>query len=120
MSIICTKNDKSGLTGGLVLVFVLLGILLVPTSLQNVSAVGCINWNGKQDTDCDGLADSWESARFYDPNGDSKGIVLTGANPQHKDLYVEIDSMAGMAPLSTAIADVVAAYATETSGTLTG
>ena len=87
---------------GFVLVLIILAISLVPTSIQSVSAIGCINWDQKQDTDCDGLADSWESAHFYDPNLDTKGIVLTDANPQHKDLYVEIDSMAGMAPSSAA------------------
>jgi hypothetical protein len=62
------------------------------------------------DTDCDGLADDWEVAKFYDPNRDGKGIPLPAANPNHKNLFVEIDYMVPHSPRSDAIADVVTAF----------
>jgi hypothetical protein len=62
------------------------------------------------DTDCDGLADDWEIAKLYDPNGDRKGIPLPAANPDHKNLYVEIDYMAPHTLRSDALADVVTAF----------
>lgn len=62
------------------------------------------------DTDCDGLADDWEVAKLYDPNRDGKGIPLPAANPNHKNLFVEIDYMVPHSPRSDAIADVVTAF----------
>lgn len=94
-----------------VLTVLAITVSLIPTTLQHAIAVGCTNWAGLPDADCDGLADAWENAGYYDPNNDGKRINLPGANPQHKDLFVEIDSMSGMAPSSGAIADVIAAYA---------
>lgn len=44
------------------------------------------------DTDCDGLADTWEMAGNYDYNHDNNpDLTLTGANWQHKDIYIEVD-----------------------------
>ena len=72
-----------------------------------------------QDDDCDGLANLWENTPdpqtgvkgFYDPNGDGKGVSLPGANSQHKDLFVEIDYMTAMVPLSGVKTNVVNAFA---------
>jgi hypothetical protein len=56
------------------------------------------------DSDADGLADAWELWGI-DPNDQSKPgdgsfrYLLPGANPFHKDVYVEIDAMTGQAPL---------------------
>src|SRR5690349_5869644 len=102
---------------GLLSIVATLMISMVPQTLQNVWAVGCTNWAGLQDDDCDGLANAWETAinpatglrGFYDPNNDHRGIPLKDANPQHKDLYVEIDYMNGRAPIQAAIDRVVAA-----------
>ena len=56
---------------------------------------------GHKDTDKDGLYDDWEDAQGIDLNGNGTiDVALPGANSQHKDLYVEVDSMAGMAPLA--------------------
>jgi len=62
------------------------------------------------DTDCDGLADNWEVAKSYDPNRDGKGIPLPAANPNHKNLFVEIDYMVPHSLRSDALADVVTAF----------
>ena len=50
------------------------------------------------DEDCDGLADKWEGRngvpKFYDENGDGKGVNLpTSVKWNHKDILVEIDTM---------------------------
>jgi uncharacterized delta-60 repeat protein/uncharacterized repeat protein (TIGR01451 family) len=51
-----------------------------------------------QDTDGDGLPDSWETTGI-DYNGDGKvDYVIPGADPTHKDVYVDQDSMLGRAP----------------------
>jgi Metallo-peptidase family M12B Reprolysin-like len=94
-----------------VLVVFVITISLFPTTLQNAVAVGCTNWAGLPDTDCDGLADAWEDAGYYDPNGDGRRVLLTGADSHHKDLFVEIDYMTAMAPIPAAITDVVNAFA---------
>jgi hypothetical protein len=47
----------------------------------------------QQDTDGDGLWDDWETTGI-DTNGDGVAeITLPGANPQRKDLYVEVDCL---------------------------
>jgi hypothetical protein len=49
--------------------------------------------DGNADNDSDGLCDSWETEGV---DGDDDGridLVLTGANPNRKDLFVEIDYM---------------------------
>lgn len=54
------------------------------------------------DTDADGLADTWETTGI-DPNDDGKThYLLPGSNPDHKDVYVEVDAMKGLAPISDA------------------
>ncbi len=50
------------------------------------------------DTDGDGIADAWEIFGIdYNQDG-TNDLVLVGANPMHKDIYVEIDAMEGRAP----------------------
>lgn len=51
------------------------------------------------DSDADGLADSWEK-NGIDFNGDGTiDYTLPGADPMHKDVFVEVDAMQGHAPL---------------------
>jgi len=75
------------------------------------------------DTDGDGLLDCWEvdgidadgdgiiDLQLYDVNQD--GIIQPGeqADPNHKDLYVEVDYMALHLPNATSLADVVTSFA---------
>jgi hypothetical protein len=74
--------------------------------------------NSPKDTDSDGLLDTWEvygidllntlgAADLSQP----ATLKLPGANPDHKDLYVEVDAMQGRVPQTAALADVVAAFA---------
>lgn len=65
------------------------------------------------DTDGDGLLDGWE-IRGLDPDGN--GVVdvdlpALGANPQRKDLFLEIDCLVTQCPVKDAIGDVVQAFA---------
>lgn len=73
----------------------------------------CFELGGFEDTDGDGLLDDWER------NGldvDRDGIIdinlpAMGADPRHKDLFVELDWMAGNAPTRQAIQAWKAAFA---------
>ncbi|MDP1662012.1 MAG: GC-type dockerin domain-anchored protein [Phycisphaerales bacterium] len=65
------------------------------------------------DTDQDGIPDAWEQGPI-DANCD--GVVdldlsAMGANWRHKDVFVEVDSMAGRAPTLATLNRVVAAFA---------
>ncbi len=65
------------------------------------------------DSDGDGLLDSWET-NGIDVNGDGKvdlDLPAMGADPNHKDLFVEVDSMVGLGFNATAQANVIAAFA---------
>ncbi len=63
------------------------------------------------DQDGDGLCDDWEVSGL-DCDGDGTiDLTLVGADLEHKDLYVEIDAMAGLAPDAGALSMVVSAFA---------
>jgi len=63
------------------------------------------------DTDGDGLYDSWEQNGIDGDNDGDIDLVLTGADWQHKDIFVEVDYMPGLRPYSGAINDVKTAFA---------
>jgi FG-GAP repeat len=65
------------------------------------------------DSDGDGLPDDWETngIQYTDANGDEQLYMLPGADPMHKDLYIEVDSMVGRGFDSTARAIVIEAFA---------
>ena len=66
------------------------------------------------DNDEDGLPDSWETQGWgLDVNSD--GIIdldlyALGARPDHKDIFVEVDAMTGMAPQPGTLNPVVASF----------
>ncbi len=63
-----------------------------------------------QDRDGDGLPDTWETKGIdYDQDG-TVDLVLPGADPDHKDLFVEVDGMTGRAPAAATLDAVVAAF----------
>jgi hypothetical protein len=68
---------------------------------------------GADDSDGDGLLDSWESEGIDFTNNGSVDLDLPvmGADPLHKDIYVEIDHMSGHGLSQTAIDKVVASFA---------
>jgi uncharacterized repeat protein (TIGR01451 family) len=72
--------------------------------ISNVSATG--------DADGDGLLDGWET-RGLDADGNGTidvNLPAFGANPQHKDLFLELDTVAGQAPRRADILAMKAAF----------
>jgi hypothetical protein len=88
-----------------------------PSGCQDTDA------NGNLDNDGDGLCDSWETAgidttgdgypdaKLWDTDGDGVVSSAEAADPNHKDLFLELDYMKGHKPNPNAVADVVAAFA---------
>lgn len=78
---------------------------LVPLSVNKVQAnhINCTNWHGDFDADCDGLSDAWELIDRYTEDGTGINVALPGADPNHKDIYVEIDYMSHHIPPTTTI-----------------
>jgi hypothetical protein len=70
--------------------------------------------NPAADADGDGLLDTWETDGIdYDHDG-TVDLVLSGADPFHKDLYLEVDWMQdehSHAPEAQGLSDVAAAFA---------
>lgn len=64
------------------------------------------------DTDSDGLLDDWEEngIPYTDILGDEQRFMLPGADPRFKDVYVEMDSMAGISSGSSIEADLTDAF----------
>src|SRR6201987_5676979 len=58
---------------------------------------GCVSWGAMilsttvQDTDKDGLLDVWENSQGYTDAVSGQWVSLPGANPNKKDLFVELD-----------------------------
>ncbi|HKQ21370.1 MAG TPA: zinc-dependent metalloprotease family protein, partial [Nitrososphaeraceae archaeon] len=69
----------------------------------------CINWVGKTDKDCDGLADQWENDKKYVKNGVTVYLPST-VYWKHRDVLVEIDYMGHHEPTWTALNTVIAKF----------
>ena len=65
------------------------------------------------DKDQDGLLDRWETDGIDMNNQPGPELTLAGANPNKRDVYVELDYMDGHKPDANAIADVVNAFAAQ-------
>jgi len=66
---------------------------------------------GGEDRDRDGLLDLWETDGI-DFDGDTQAdFLLPGADPDHKDLYIEVDAMEGRAPDSLDLDRVAGVFA---------
>jgi hypothetical protein len=63
------------------------------------------------DKDGDGLCDTWETAGVDLNDDGTPDLTLPGANPDRKDIYVQVDAMAQWAPLPGVLAAVTAAFA---------
>jgi uncharacterized repeat protein (TIGR01451 family) len=73
--------------------------------------VSAISTSG--DADGDGLLDGWERYGYND-NGDGSidvNLPAMGANPNHKDLFLELDTVAGRAPTHAGILAIKKAFA---------
>ena len=51
--------------------------------------------NVKDDSDGDGLSDLWEMEGYTAPNGEYVPLHQMGADPNHKDIFVDVDYMHG-------------------------
>ncbi len=80
--------------------------ILVPAALTDLfisgTATDLTNMNTSEfspvDTDADCIADAWETGGIdYNEDG-TVDLILAGANPRHKDIFIEIDAMLGRAP----------------------
>jgi hypothetical protein len=66
---------------------------VVPTATNS----GCVSWGATilsttvQDSDGDGLLDVWENNQGYTDAVSGQWVPLPGANPNYKDLFVELD-----------------------------
>ncbi len=66
--------------------------------------------NLDKDTDGDGLLDSWEKEGIDSDEDGDIDLVLTGADWQHKDIFVEVDYMDSCWPDPLAFNDVKLAF----------
>lgn len=74
-------------------VIIILSTILVFSLVSFPVSAACTNWAGKPDNDCDGLADAWETTGYDYNNDGTVDLTFPGANPDHKDVYLEIDYM---------------------------
>jgi hypothetical protein len=87
------------------------GTMLVSSLISVPVFAACTNWAGLNDNDCDQLADEWETTG-YDVNGDNiVDLTFPGANPNHKDIFLEIDYMTHHIPRSGVVEAVRTAFA---------
>lgn len=73
------------------------------TSVVPVSSnKGCVSWGAMvmsstvQDSDGDGLLDVWETKQGYTDAVSGQWVPLPGANPNAKDLFVELDYLSNL------------------------
>ena len=63
---------------------------------------GCVSWGAivlsttVQDSDKDGLLDAWENSQGYTDAVSGQWISLPGANPNKKDMFVELDYLSDL------------------------
>jgi CSLREA domain-containing protein len=84
------------------------GKLIAATATN--TATGDTSGFSMVDTDGDGLADKWES-RGIDVNEDGTVDLQLNSDPNHKDVFVEVDAMSGRAPTQATLNRVVDAFA---------
>jgi hypothetical protein len=71
---------------------------VIPTANNS----GCVSWGAivmstsVQDTDGDGLLDEWETNQGYTDATTGQWVALPGANPNGKDVFVELDYLNNM------------------------
>lgn len=101
----------------LVVTLLFLTAILIPHNSSDHAAraqvvTGCFTSSNPADSDGDGLPDDWENngVPYTKSDGTTGRYILPGPDANHKDLFIEIDSMQLHAPLTDAIKDVVLAF----------
>jgi hypothetical protein len=92
-----SSNCKGTITGG-----------------QSITCTVLMAYATNADADQDGIPDSWETngIPYMDANNVQQLYKLPGANPNHKDIYVEVDYMQDHKPYDAAIANVIKVFGT--------
>ncbi|HIJ07945.1 TPA: hypothetical protein HA274_01135 [Candidatus Bathyarchaeota archaeon] len=72
--------------------------------------IGYVRVTIDKDSDGDAIPDSWEKQHIDFNKDGMPDLVLAGADPLKKDIYVEVDYMEGHEPSQAALDDVVAAF----------
>lgn len=67
--------------------------------------------NGSVDNDNDGLCDNWETDGIDADHDGNVDISLPEANPNQRDIFLEIDYMQGRKPQTAALQEVAKAFA---------
>ncbi|EDY84692.1 kelch repeat protein [Verrucomicrobiia bacterium DG1235] len=80
--------------------------------VESEGRVGFLSRYVSGDTDGDGLLDEWETdgIPYVDSMGRDQRFLLPDADPFHKDLYVEVDSMQGLALSEGALLELEFAF----------
>lgn len=85
----------------------------VAVSVPGVQLSSTTGWYNDSDVDDDGLLDPWEESGI-DGNADGSidiDLDAEGADPFRKDVFVEVDAMAGLAPTQGVLDQVEASFA---------
>ena len=70
-----------------------------------------LNLNPNGDDDGDGIPNGWEQHGVDEDHDGTVDYILPGANPLHKDLYIEVDFMQFHRPIDAGITDVINSFA---------
>ncbi|MBX3322952.1 MAG: hypothetical protein KF757_08175 [Phycisphaeraceae bacterium] len=89
------------------------GSVVVGSATNAAGQTRAFRWSNPIDTDGDGIPDDWEcnGVPYVDANGNCQRYPLPGADPMRKDLFVEVDAMAGMSFTQAAANLVIDAFA---------
>jgi hypothetical protein len=91
---------------------ILVSLLILSMGVSSMSPTSAFATT-QQDSDGDGLLNSWETTGI-DVNRDRRidlSLKALGANPLHKDIFVEVDYMRFHKPRSQAIMNVINSFA---------
>ena len=72
------------------------------TVVPSKTNTGCVSWGAMilsttvQDSDGDGLLDLWENSQGYTDAVSGQWVALPGANPNKKDIFVELDYLSNL------------------------
>jgi hypothetical protein len=79
---------------------------------QSITCIALMALSTNVDTDKDSIPDSWETGGipYNGTNGALQHYKLSGANSNHKDLYVEVDYMKDHKPYSGVLENVKKAF----------
>jgi RTX calcium-binding nonapeptide repeat (4 copies)/Metallo-peptidase family M12B Reprolysin-like len=102
------KSNSKTLTTAILIILMLSGTALTTASAYLTGSVyGQLPPQG--DADGDGLINTWETNGIPIQGGGT--YVLPGANPNHKNLYVEVDYMVNHRPIDGTLGSVAGAFA---------